>query len=324
MDNTSFKVVERITGALSLIGLGVIFILNTTGVVPWGVWGYMISIVFSIWPIFLIIAGINIIAGNSNISKIALNLLWFLFISVFWLFVILTYPESKIYNLSIQNFFNISNESRVEDTKEINISEYSEDLDSINYEYSITAGEVNINDDISINEYITLNSKYYNNHGTPKLEADENEDLLKISLSQEFSNRWLWFGREGLEYSSKINNNELETSIDLNLTAGRANIDLDEISVDSLNVNMTAGSVNFDLSEEGNLKTLNIDITAGDFNLNLDKEYKVIVTNDSTAGTTNFNNIKLKEGRSVFNTSSINELVINISQTAGNVNIKSI
>ncbi len=321
MDNNLYKVVERITGALSLIGLGIIFILNTTGVVPWGVWGYMISIIFLIWPVFLIIAGLNIIFGNSNVSKTVLNVLWFLFFLGFWIFILFSYPESKLYNPSFENLINLPARERVEETQEILMSNYSNDLNEVNYTYTITAGDLNINDSKESSSFINLNSKFYENHGEPNLESSESNNSLDINLSQDFSNNFLFFRRDGLEYNATINNNSTNSDIILNLTAGRATLNLDEVSIRNISTNMTAGSVFLNISRDADLNQLDIDITAGDFNFNLDKEYSLIITNDSTAGNVKLNNTIIKEGRSDFSGKISDILVININQTAGNVNI---
>jgi len=45
------------TGALILIVLGTVFLLNNFGLLPWSIWG----MVWRLWPLFLIIPGILIL-----------------------------------------------------------------------------------------------------------------------------------------------------------------------------------------------------------------------------------------------------------------------
>lgn len=44
-----------------ILGLGLIFLLNNFGIFPWRMWGY----VWRLWPIFLIIFGLNMLSKKS-------------------------------------------------------------------------------------------------------------------------------------------------------------------------------------------------------------------------------------------------------------------
>jgi hypothetical protein len=49
-------------GPLVLIGLGIVFLLNNLGVVDWDIW----QIVFRLWPILLIAAGLDLVIGRRS------------------------------------------------------------------------------------------------------------------------------------------------------------------------------------------------------------------------------------------------------------------
>lgn len=49
-------------GPLVLIGLGIVFLLNNLGVVDWDIW----QIVFRLWPILLIAAGLDLVVGRRS------------------------------------------------------------------------------------------------------------------------------------------------------------------------------------------------------------------------------------------------------------------
>ncbi|MFC1653260.1 GIN domain-containing protein [Patescibacteria group bacterium] len=55
-----------ITGGLFLVFLGVIFLFNNLGIVPWEVWGSL----WKFWPVLIILSGINHIMGKSVISRL--------------------------------------------------------------------------------------------------------------------------------------------------------------------------------------------------------------------------------------------------------------
>ncbi len=60
-----------VTGGFFLIFLGVLFLLNNLGIVPWEIWNYIVGF----WPIFLIFAGINVILGRNIFSRIIISVL---------------------------------------------------------------------------------------------------------------------------------------------------------------------------------------------------------------------------------------------------------
>ena len=72
-------IVHRITSALTLIILGIFFLLNTTGVVPWTAWGTVFLIFIRVWPIFIIFAGLQIIFGKNTVLSMLLNIVGSLF-----------------------------------------------------------------------------------------------------------------------------------------------------------------------------------------------------------------------------------------------------
>ena len=67
-------IISRITGAASLIVLGLFFLLNSTGVIPWSAWGTVFLIFLRIWPVFIIIAGLQVIFGKHSIVSSLFNI----------------------------------------------------------------------------------------------------------------------------------------------------------------------------------------------------------------------------------------------------------
>lgn len=83
---------DRIFSALWLISLGILFLLNTIGIVPWSIWGDFAKLIIRIWPIFLIWAGISIIVDKLPFAKFLASALWYLlFVGLF--FLVITRPD---------------------------------------------------------------------------------------------------------------------------------------------------------------------------------------------------------------------------------------
>lgn len=68
---------DKLFSAMWMITLGLVFLLNTTGVLSWSVWVYVFVILAKWWPIFLISGGISIILDGYKWSKWIIGLLWY-------------------------------------------------------------------------------------------------------------------------------------------------------------------------------------------------------------------------------------------------------
>lgn len=72
-----------LVGPVILIGLGVVFLLNNLGILAWNVW----EVIFRLWPILLIAAGLDLLIGHRSVwgSLLALLLTLAVFAGVLWL-----------------------------------------------------------------------------------------------------------------------------------------------------------------------------------------------------------------------------------------------
>ena len=70
MENQNHKYSTVIIGC-TIIFIGLIFLLNSTGILSWYIWLYF----FKFWPLFLIFLGIKLIFSNSKIINIVLFIL---------------------------------------------------------------------------------------------------------------------------------------------------------------------------------------------------------------------------------------------------------
>src|SRR5688572_8704882 len=56
-------------GALILIFIGILFLLQNFGILPWSVWGFL----WRFWPLLLIIWGLQAIFGRTLASRVAIS-----------------------------------------------------------------------------------------------------------------------------------------------------------------------------------------------------------------------------------------------------------
>ena len=64
-----------------LIFAGILLLLNTLNIIPWEVWNQ----IWQFWPVILILVGLNIIFGDSRVSKTVISLVTILLIAVVFL-----------------------------------------------------------------------------------------------------------------------------------------------------------------------------------------------------------------------------------------------
>ncbi len=89
----------NIVGATVFITAGIVLLLNNFNVISWSIWNYLA--VF--WPIVFVFIGLDIISGNSWVSKIITTIIGLLIIT-FVLIFSLTAVDSRFRNIMFNNF----------------------------------------------------------------------------------------------------------------------------------------------------------------------------------------------------------------------------
>lgn len=318
----------NITTGLFLIILGGIFLLNTFGLLTWGVWGGFIITMLKFWPILLIVLGIRIVFGSNSVLKIFSDLLWILIILLAFGISIVNYSGDSIIKEKLINrlpFLVTLNQSNLFNSKETSneIKVAKTDLDTyknIELDLNLVAGELNLKDMI-IEDYLTLNSEYSENGGVPKVSETKSSDTLSIDFSQEFKPMVFDLGSKS-KYKMVVGEKTPIKNLSLNLTAGESDINLKKVSVRTTDVRMTAGESTLSYSEESLPESISIKLVAGELTINLPTNIGVEINNKSVAGETRYNNTKITEnGTSQFNTDKTKKVIINIDQTAGDISI---
>ena len=88
----------NLTGGLVFIFIGIIFLLNNFGILPWDVWGTL----WKFWPVLLILSGINYIFVISRLSRL---LVFFLSILILLLILSFSAPQLSNYTSFCESFY---------------------------------------------------------------------------------------------------------------------------------------------------------------------------------------------------------------------------
>lgn len=256
--------------AIILISLGLIFLLNNFGLLPWNIWGN----IWRLWPMFLIIWGLQVIFGRSYWGNLLTALLG-IFIVVLILGLSLDNVNQNFSNWAKTNipgwrqarsFFTPSQERTRKELK-VSATDYPE-VKSRNLKAKVGGAKFILNDSEGT-ELLKVDSNYFSNYGEPKLTVKKTDSTLDLDFKTE--DRFVFMGMMGSpSYEFNLGQPSLPTELDIDLGAGRGEITLTKLMLSRITVDQGAGEMDIDLSEASlPTKASMIKLGAGTITLNL-------------------------------------------------------
>lgn len=231
-------------GAIFLIFLGTVFLLNTTGILEWNVWLNIIHY----WPIFLILGGLRLILGRSTASTIIISIL--AFTAFFWvgMSAYLNSTTSHPFPRSFSRVFRYTTTQEAEDrSKEILIekNEYPE-VENVNYNFNLGISQFTISD--GIDDYLYLDAKYTSMYGEPEIEEISKDSELAISMKEQSGSfSFPFFNFKSPNYDFVLGT-ELLSDITIDNGVGAGNIEFDTQHIRNLTINTGTGDMVLTLS----------------------------------------------------------------------------
>lgn len=290
--------------AVFLVLIGILFLLNTTGIVGWGIWEYIARF----WPIFIILLGIKIILGESVLAK-SLEIFFTLFLTVsVFLIAYIQYTAAGVSFLPSgvnqwvlkggSGIFNLSKDNSTENL-EIAEDEYSE-VSERKVNIDVGAGKLTLVESNS-EEYIQVTQEYPTAYREPTLDESFKEGILELTYEGASAKYFNMFTNES-RYDIKLGQLEVPTSIDLSLGAGDGDISFEMLPVDDFYSKVGAGDLDVSFSKysipSGDMF---LDIGAGKMTLKLPESVGYLIEYDLGVGNINVN------GRDVAEVSSRGE-----------------
>lgn len=285
--------------AVFLIFIGTVFLLNTTGFVSWGIWVYL----FRFWPVFLILGGIQIIFGKSLITNIILGIISLALFTLIGISSYISYTEKSVPFVpdDINRFFLEekytpleSDLNQVEEEIIVAGSEF-ETINTRNVDITIGASSALITDNSESNDYLTLNSKYTENHIEPKVDSEKKDNTLDLTFTTEFKERWFFFNNSRTKFDFEIGKTDLDTNLQLVIGAGEADIELNDLSTKNIDCEIGAGELSLSLTKDSLPEELSVDVGAGQFNLDLPEEVGYTLNYEVGVGDIKIDNEKVTE-----------------------------
>jgi len=275
--------------AIFLIFIGSIFLLNTTGVIGWGVWQYILRF----WPVFLILGGIRLILGESLITNIILSVFALILFILVGIYSYTSYSSKTIpfvpncmneFIIDNPNWFdNRGSDKSIEEDLVIKSDEY-EDIENRVLNIDVGASKFTLTDEAEDDEYISLNSIYTEGYIEPSLKSEAKEKELTMIFKTISPKRFGFWGSNLTEFNLSLGNIELATDINVVLGAGKGEIDLKRLNIGKLNTQVGAGKLDITLDGDAIPTDLSIDLGAGSMVLNIPKDVAYTLSYDLGVG----------------------------------------
>jgi hypothetical protein len=257
--------------AIFLIFLGTILLLNTTGILDWSVWRYILNY----WPVFLILAGLRLILGRSLVSTILVSILSIVAFSYIGLCAYsreVENPPAFVQNISkfcTDTTVNIKNLEDVTEDYSVELDEH-ENMESVKYNIDLGISKFDITD--GGDNFLDLNAKFNTEYGEPTIESQDRESELTIDVSEQRADPLSFFNFESPIYSF-VFGSELPSEINVKNGVGSGTMLFENQAIEKLKVETGTGDINIKLGYNSiPTEELRVTIGTGDVSLKLPPE----------------------------------------------------
>lgn len=312
--------------------VGILFLLNTTGMVGWGIWEYIVRF----WPIFIILLGIKIILGESVLAKsVEIFFTLFLTVSVFVIAYVqytakgVAFLPDRVNQWVLEGgsgIFNLSKENTTENLK-ISGDQYAE-VSERELNIDVGAGKLTLVED-DIEEYIQVTQEYPIAYTKPILKEDFKDGVLELTYQGASSQRFNMFTNE-FKYDITLGQLEVPTSVDLSLGTGDGDISFEMLPINDFYSKVGAGDLDVSFSKYSVPSgEMFLDIGAGKMTLRLPERVGYLIEYDLGVGNISVNGKDVAEVSSKGEYTSSNyekadvKLKLVVTVGVGSFNVKS-
>lgn len=308
---------SRVFNALTLIVIGVIFLGNTTGLVPWNVWLNMLKL----WPLIIVSIGISIIFGGPNRwMKLVGSIITF---AIFLVMVVLSLSGQFQQNWSfLPAFSSGSTQSYHQEVAYDQETNYTSQLLDID----MGLGDLKIADNNDSTNYLELDTQYANSTRRPELVVAKNNSQLEMTLTAKQQQVW-FFESQTDKYDLQLGRDILPLDLRVKVGAGNGNIALDQQDLTSLNAEVGAGSLVIDLGKETIVREMRLKAGVGSIEVQVPQDWGLRLEYKVGLGSLTLDGQSLANGsgNSIYQTAGYadadQQLTVQIDVGLGSVNI---
>ncbi|MCA9392025.1 hypothetical protein KC614_02360 [candidate division WWE3 bacterium] len=267
-----YKRSGNVVWALFLIFIGVMFLLNSTGVVGWNVWAYL----WRFWPLFIVLAGVQILVGRSRAAGALVSIFAVLVLLCVGFMSLLAVRSTVVtdWNVRLPQWFldvvsqtnGVGDELSQEATVEVDAFENVESRDLV---LDVGLAEFTLVDQ-DVEDYLHYDAQFYQNFGGPLLDRSFTNNKLSLKFKQMDQHSSVGVSKSPT-YNFTLGAVDVPTSFDFTVGAGSGEVDLTKVKVNDLYIDIGAGQMDLTLSDKSIPSDFKIEIGAGKFVLTLPK-----------------------------------------------------
>lgn len=263
---------KRVIFGFLLIILGGIWILGNLDIIDLNI-GYIISGLMDLWPLILVVIGINIIVKNKGV-KLAVWILFIVIIIVYSFFIGDNYNNSTV---------NEAYSIKMED----NIEKGELDIDVGATRFEVKSGS---------DDFTTISSNYRLDHETKTEGSTQYIDISNDNTSYFFN----FFEKNEGSFVELDINESIPWEVEVDCGAVDGELNLEEIDIERLDLDVGAGNIEVTLGEKSDFTNINIDSGVSKIVLNIPKESGIRVKLYGGLNSTNLKELELIEEKEDF------------------------
>lgn len=286
---------KNFTAGFLLILLGILWLLSNLGILTFSVW----EVASDLWPVVLIILGLNLIFKKNRYIVI---IAWILFI-IFAVFYGFYLENSTTYKLENPNI----------------VLEKRSTLTNGDIKLELAAGDIELKSTKNelLNAYITDPRVYYETKINNSFKTAQIEFKNKKSKST--------FRNKGYEYKFNLDE-DLIWDINIKMGAMDGIFDLQNINFQNLDIDAGAGDIDILLGQKLKNSKVDIDIGAGDIDITIPKDLGVKIRFDGGVKHSNLRKLNWIHNDNYYispNYDNVDKKInITVDIGAGNLNIR--
>ncbi|WP_432408588.1 LiaI-LiaF-like domain-containing protein [Wukongibacter sp. M2B1] len=288
-----------IASGLILVFIGLFLLMTNLGIISWS----LLDVMFSLWPIALIVIGINVIFRDRKTIKYLTWGIFFIMIIVFGFYQQYKFGDARLINKDSD----IVIENRVETT---------------NGKLNLQLGSGEIRMDSTDDNLISAN--------IPKARVDKDvrftNDNTKVNIDIEQKSDFFQIGnRKSHVYKFSLKD-DLLWDIDIDIGAIDGTMDFSNIRLEKLDIDMGASDLNLIFGDKVDHTIVNIDGGVSDLQITIPENLGVRIDMDSFINDTNINRLGWRKGDDYYFSPNYEvaekKLDIDIDMAIGDFNIK--
>jgi hypothetical protein len=284
--------IGRIRSGVILISIGIVFLLNNLGYVPWVVWLRILSL----WPVILIAIGIEKIFGKTRLS-----------------FLTILSPLLFMAAILGPAYFSAGYGERWEWGKSHRAPEtyqYSRDLDTSVTKATATvqlrAGNLEISSESE--KLISAKLDFWKREPITTYEYSGSDSTANIEIRDEEREWKEWFWRGWGEKDWVIGlTDKIPLNLRINTRATQGELDLSDLKLTELNLDIKAASLNVKLGDMVDQVEGRIESDASRLSLLIPENIGLKIENHAELTSTSFSNISIMKYDNIYQTSDFDQ-----------------